>query len=335
MILVYLAVVGSLLLALAVVLAPLRKAPRPFPENPRPQELRIELEALKREVKELSGPERVRLLKRIAWIERELGIVRQREAARADRARVRFPAWGALLLAAGGIALAAVLVQYTLPRLPGGTVTEAFALEEARTLRELQARAERENTPEAWLAYADYAFELRDLERAAQGYARAIELDPRNPRAYRRYGMILFFAGRAEEAAEILSVVTRVDPDPEGLLFLGNAYFQLGEYERAIAAWRDYLSRGGEARERVERLIEAARARLAARSPGEAIFAQKCAACHGARGEGGTGPRLAKNPILNVPEAVVEIVRNGRGAMPAIPMTDEEMAALLAFLREL
>jgi len=240
-----------------------------------------------------------------------------------------------LLVVAGGLGLAAALVRYTLPRLPGGAVTEALAVQEAERLKELLAEAERENTPEAWLAYADYAFELRDLERAAQGYTKVIELDHKNLKAYRRYGMILFFAGRPKEAAEILSVVTRVDPDPEGLLFLGNAYFQLGEYERAIAAWKEYLSRGGEARERVEGLIQTAEALLRAENPGEIVYAEKCAACHGAKGEGGIGTKLAQNPILNAPEAVAEIVRNGRGTMPAVPMSDEEMDALLAFLKKL
>ncbi len=335
MILVYLAVIGFFLLALWGILAPLRSAPRPFPENPRPEELRVELEALKREAKELTGPERVRVLKRIAWIERELGVAREREAERAARPAARLPAWGLLLLAAGGIALAAVLVHYTLPRLPGGAVTEALAVREAKKLKELLAKAEKENTPEAWLAYADYAFELHDLERAAQGYTKVIELDHKNLKAYRRYGMILFFAGRPKEAAEILSVVTRVDPDPEGLLFLGNAYFQLGEYERAIAAWKEYLNRGGEARERVEGLIQTAEARLRAKDPGEIVYVEKCAACHGAKGEGGIGPKLAKNPILNAPEAVAEIVRNGRGTMPAVPLSDKEMTDLLAFLKGL
>jgi len=142
-------------------------------------------------------------------------------------------------------------------------------------------------------------------------------------------------AGRPDEAAEVLSVVTQVDPDPEGLLFLGNAYFQLGRYRDAIEAWQEYLNRGGEDRERVESLIEMARARLEANDPGEIVYAEKCASCHGAKGEGGIGPKLAGNPILNAPEAVAEIVRNGRGTMPAIPLSDEEMTALLAYLKKL
>ncbi len=335
MILLYLAAFLVFLLLALFVLAPLRSAPRPFPENPRPEELRLELQALKQEARELKGEERVRVLKRIAWIERELGTAERREAVRAAAPARRFPVLAVALVLVGGAALAAVLVAYTLPRLPGGSVTEALAVRELRKLKELKAEAERVNTPEAWLAYADLAFELHDLERAAQGYTKVIELDHKNLKAYRRYGMILFMAGRPKEAAQVLAVVTRVDPDPEGLLFLGNAYFQLGDYGKAIAAWETYLKRGGEARERVRNLIATARARMNAKDPGERVYAEKCAACHGAKGEGGIGPKLAKNPVLNAPEAVAEIVRNGRGRMPAIPLSDAELADLLAYLKKL
>jgi len=335
MTLVYLAVFALFLLALLVVFAPLRGAPKPFPENPRPEELKVELEALKREAKELSGPERVRVLKRIAWIERELGAAVAKEEARAARPATRVPVWAWALVVAGGLGLAAALVHYTLPRLPGGAVTESLAIKEAKKLKELRAKAEKENTPEAWLEYADYAYRLHDLERAFEGYNKVIELDHKNIKAYRRIGILLYLAGRPQDAAEVLRVVTRVDPDPEGLLFLGNAYFQLGRYQDAIEAWQEYLNRGGEDRKRVEELIATARARLETDNLGEIVYAEKCASCHGAKGEGGIGPKLAGNPILNAPEAVAEIVRNGRGTMPAIPLSDEEMTALIAYLKQL
>ncbi len=323
------------LLLAAFVFAPLRGAPRPFPENPRPGELRLELEALKAEAKELKGPERVRVLKRIAWIERELGRAETREAARAAAPARRFPVAALVAVLLAGAALSAALVAYTVPRRPGGSVTEAFAVKELKELKALEAKAKKANTPEAWLAYADLAFKLHDLERAAQGYTKVIELDHKNLKAYRRYGEILFMAGRPKEAAEVLAVVTRVDPDPEGLLFLGNAYFQLEDYKNAIAAWEAYLKRGGDAADRVKNLIATAKARMNASDPGERVYAEKCAACHGAKAEGGIGPKLAKNPILNAPEAVAEIVKNGRGRMPAVPLSDPELKALVDYLKKL
>jgi cytochrome c oxidase subunit II len=71
---------------------------------------------------------------------------------------------------------------------------------------------------------------------------------------------------------------------------------------------------------------------------GEATFAGACAKCHGISGEGLIGPALAGNPIVEDRDAVEEVVRNGRGEMPAVGegWTDAQMDALLEYLgREL
>lgn len=47
------------------------------------------------------------------------------------------------------------------------------------------------------------------------------------------------------------------------------------------------------------------------------------------------GPRLKGNPILKAPEAVREVVLKGRGTMPAIPLSPEELTALLDYLGSL
>jgi cytochrome c oxidase subunit II len=61
-----------------------------------------------------------------------------------------------------------------------------------------------------------------------------------------------------------------------------------------------------------------------------------CAKCHGLGGEGGIAPRIAGSPILTDPEDLENIVRNGRGAMPAVgsEWTDEQIDALITYLRE-
>ena len=61
-----------------------------------------------------------------------------------------------------------------------------------------------------------------------------------------------------------------------------------------------------------------------------------CAKCHGLSGEGGIAPRIAGSPVLADPEALEEIVRNGRGQMPAVgsDWSDEQMRSLIAFLRQ-
>jgi len=61
-----------------------------------------------------------------------------------------------------------------------------------------------------------------------------------------------------------------------------------------------------------------------------------CAKCHGLGGEGGIAPLITGSPILTDPEALAEIVRNGRGEMPAVGSgwTDAQIQALVAYLRE-
>jgi cytochrome c oxidase subunit 2 len=69
---------------------------------------------------------------------------------------------------------------------------------------------------------------------------------------------------------------------------------------------------------------------------GEEEWAGVCAKCHGLGGEGGIAPLIAGSPILTDPEALAEIVRNGRREMPAVGSgwTDAQIDALVAYLRE-
>jgi len=71
-------------------------------------------------------------------------------------------------------------------------------------------------------------------------------------------------------------------------------------------------------------------------SLGEETFAGACAKCHGLAGEGDIGPALANNQLLDDPEAIEQVVREGRGAMPPIgtDWTDRQMDALTDFLKE-
>ena len=107
-----------------------------------------------------------------------------------------------------------------------------------------------------------------------------------------------------------------------------------GEVEDLLA-WEKYLEAGGEAKERVEALIAMAKAQAQGGKDGRSVYEARCAACHGLQGEGGVGPRLKGNPILKVPEAVREIVLQGRGTMPAVPLSEEELEALLGYLGSL
>jgi mono/diheme cytochrome c family protein len=316
-----------LLLGLFLALRPLLGPREPFPEPPRREELLEELEVLKREVEALEGEEKKLALARMVELERAL------EGYRPPEPRPFNPLPVALVL--GAVVLLGVgLWRYTLPRLPGETTVTARA--EARELKALSDKAKKTGAVEDLLAWGRKAFELGVYEQAAEAYLEVLKKDPQNVEAGRRVGILLFMSGRPEEARLFLEIAQHADPKAaEGWLFLGNLYFQEGRYQEAIAAWERYLEVGGEARERVQGLIAMARAQAQGGRDGKSVYQARCAACHGARGEGGVGPRLQGNPILKAKEAVREIVLQGRGTMPAVPLSPEELSALLDYLDSL
>jgi cytochrome c oxidase subunit II len=74
----------------------------------------------------------------------------------------------------------------------------------------------------------------------------------------------------------------------------------------------------------------------AAAQLGAEEWAGVCAKCHGLAGEGGIGPRLAGSSVLGDSAAVTQLIRNGRGEMPAVgrEWTKEQVRALTTYLRE-
>jgi mono/diheme cytochrome c family protein len=315
------------LLGLFLALRPLLGPKEPFPEPPRREELLEELEVLKREVEALEGEEKKLALARMVELERAL------EGYRPPEPRPFNPLPVALVL--GAVVLLGVgLWRYTLPRLPGETTVTARA--EARELKALSDKAKKTGAVEDLLAWGRKAFELGVYEQAAEAYLEVLKKDPKNVEALRRVGILLFMSGRPEEARLFLEIAQHAEPmAAEGWLFLGNLYFQEGRYQEAIAAWERYLEVGGEARERVQGLIAMAWAQAQGGKDGKSVYQARCAACHGARGEGGVGPRLQGNPILKAKEAVREIVLRGRGKMPAVPLSEAELKALLDYLDSL
>jgi mono/diheme cytochrome c family protein len=316
-----------LLLGLFLALRPLLGPKEPFPEPPRREELLEELEVLKREVEALEGEEKKLALARMVELERAL------EGYRPPEPRPFNPLPVALVL--GAVVLLGVgLWRYTLPRLPGETTVTQRA--EARELKALADKAKKTGAVEDLLAWGRKAFELKAFDQAAEAYLEVLKKDPKNVEAVRRVGILLFMSGRPEEARLFLEIAQHADPKAaEGWLFLGNLYFQEGRYGEAIAAWEKYLEVGGEAKERVQGLIAMARAQAQGGKDGKSVYQARCAACHGARGEGGVGPRLQGNPILKAKEAVREIVLQGRGKMPAVPLSEAELKALLDYLDSL
>lgn len=69
---------------------------------------------------------------------------------------------------------------------------------------------------------------------------------------------------------------------------------------------------------------------------GRTAFLNVCAGCHGEDALGGMAPPLV--PTQRSAEALIEIVRTGRGVMPPLDpslIADDEVAEVAAFLRSL
>ena len=69
---------------------------------------------------------------------------------------------------------------------------------------------------------------------------------------------------------------------------------------------------------------------------GAETFRGACGKCHGLAGEGDIGPPLAGNPLLDDPEAVEQVVRNGRTEMPPVGKSwdERQMKALTEYLQK-
>jgi cytochrome c oxidase subunit 2 len=60
-----------------------------------------------------------------------------------------------------------------------------------------------------------------------------------------------------------------------------------------------------------------------------------CAKCHGMKGQGDYGPAIGANPLITQKPGLTELLRHGRGRMPAVgnTWTQEQIDALLAYVK--
>jgi mono/diheme cytochrome c family protein len=73
-----------------------------------------------------------------------------------------------------------------------------------------------------------------------------------------------------------------------------------------------------------------------AAAAGAPLYAQSCAACHGAQALGsGGGPVLVEAPSLYRPATFADLVRSGSGRMPGFELAPAQISDLLAHLRTL
>jgi cytochrome c551 len=66
---------------------------------------------------------------------------------------------------------------------------------------------------------------------------------------------------------------------------------------------------------------------------GESVYASSCAGCHGASGTEGFAPNLAEKVPDVQDAALIGVILDGKGDMPAQDLAEQAVADLLAYLR--
>jgi mono/diheme cytochrome c family protein len=68
----------------------------------------------------------------------------------------------------------------------------------------------------------------------------------------------------------------------------------------------------------------------------QSVFSENCAGCHGERGQGvpGSGIPLTRAGKMD-PAAIKQLLHNGRGKMPAVPLEEPELSAVIAYVKQL
>jgi len=112
-----------------------------------------------------------------------------------------------------------------------------------------------------WMMTAASQHALGDLEAAAQGYARAVELEPGNAEAHNNLGNICRELGRAQSSVESHRRALSLRPDfPEAQFNLGLSLAAVGEQDEAAAIFRRVAARQPELAEAHNQLGNACRA---------------------------------------------------------------------------
>lgn len=219
---------------------------------------------------------------------------------------------------------------------------EARVVQNALALPELRRAAERTRQAADYLAWGQAAFGSGEYDQAVSAYGSALKLDPRQPEALRRLGILLLTrpgqpgqeisAEDAQQAFLLIRTAAQLAPqEAESQLFLGYALARFGQDGEALTALERYRTLDPQGRD-ADETITAIRARQNQADPALRVYAASCASCHGADGAGGAlGPSLRASALSR--EALRSVIVNGQGAMPAYPsLKPAELNALLDLL---
>ena len=188
------------------------------------------------------------------------------------------------------------------------------------------------------LELADALFDLSRVADAAGAYGKVLQKNPKEPKALRRFGLLLALQpANSSRGLSLLELSTQVAPqEPEGFLLLGSVYNRFGQNDKAIAALERYkklLPSGGEADSLLAQLQPNGE-QLA--SKGSSLYTQNCSTCHGAQGQGGTGPGLQQSAILLDKSLLEGVIINGKGAMAGYSnIQGDDLEQLVQFVQGL
>lgn len=123
----------------------------------------------------------------------------------------------------------------------GNVLVEAGKVDEAILAYERMLKLAPENAP-AWNNMGVLMRAAQRPELAEEALRKALELDPQDAAAYHNLGNLLLAVGRVEESVQCgLKAVTMLGDQGVGRKLLGLAYAYLGETEKAIAVYKEWL----------------------------------------------------------------------------------------------
>lgn len=247
------------------------------------------------------------------------------------------PALPVALIALAVVALFTLLGAFTFfPkwRYAGMPPGQAAQIQNATKLPGLQARAEKSGAVADNMALGDTAWDAQNYALAAKSYTNVLMKERSNAKALRRTGFYLLQSQQmARDGLGFIQRSVETDPkDPEGQLLYGYALGLFGQYKEGLAALEKYQALDPNGHQADDLMVEF-QGKLGASVDGKLVYAQNCAACHGANGEGGKGRKLVGSTALRNEQALRGIILNGGTGMPAFPQLEgAQLQTLVKFL---
>lgn len=239
-----------------------------------------------------------------------------------------------MLVVVGALTILGAFTFFPKWRYAGMPPGQAAQIQNAVKIPVLQARAEKSGSVADNLALGDAAWNAQNYQLAAKSYTSVLMQERTNAKALRRTGFYLLQT--QEMARDGLGFIQRsveADPeDPEGHLLHGYALGLFGQYREGLAALQKYQTLAPDSHEADDLIVEF-QAKTGESVDGQLVFAQNCAACHGANGQGGTGRKLVGSTALQNEQALRGVILNGGTGMPGFPQLEgAPLDALVNFL---